>query len=345
MFIMKYRMMLWVSVMVWVVVSLSGCMPRRKIVMLTYNVQNLFDDQPNETKYADFQEMSSQLYAQKVSNLAGGIERIRRAHGRLQVVLLQEVEHEGVVHALIEQSPALLGMHVVFAKEPSMATGLAILTRYEVIHAMSVQVADPLGEQKSLRPLLVTVLKLDNGQPLVVINVHLASQRQERNRIRRSAALEQLYLTIESLRVQYGDDVAIVIGGDFNTNLLEPESLVSSILGVSSESEHLDSYGFYNPWVDYALEVEEKADAIVGTFAYQQQWQALDGMLIAQRLLQGNGLTFVQQAPVAVDYFLLRKTDDTGNEVMLPKAFYQNSIDGVSDHLPVVAIFTYHALH
>ncbi|NIZ19865.1 endonuclease/exonuclease/phosphatase family protein [Entomospira culicis] len=331
---MRWIWLLWVGL-------LLGCLPQKKVVVISYNVQNLFDDQYQGTEYREFSEVSTALYQQKVSNLAGGFAQIAQSYGSPSILLLQEVENHAVVQALSEQSKGLQGMHILFAKEPSHATGLAILSRYEVIEMRSIQVRDPLDERQQLRPILLGVLRLSNNQPLVVINLHLQSQREERNVVRRSATFAQLHLSIERIRREYGEDVAILVGGDFNMDLRNASAMEANIMAIASSLAMVEAEGFYNPWPSY-VEAHQEKESILGTYAYGGNWQALDGFLLARRLLIGDGLTFIEQRPITHARFLSEQVDEESQEIFLyPNAFYANRIDGLSDHLPIMAIFTY----
>ncbi|NIZ47117.1 endonuclease/exonuclease/phosphatase family protein [Entomospira nematocerorum] len=309
---------------------------------MTYNVQNLFDDIYDGSEYREFQEVNPQLYAQKLSNIAGGIDRISQQYKSIDFLLLQEVENHHVLMDLMDQTRYLQGMHVLFAKEPSHATGIAILSRYPVGEVLSIQILDPIQEQMYLRPILIGIITLKNERVIALVNVHLHSQRDQKNAIRRDATWTQLHLAIERLRHQYGSQLSVIIGGDFNTNLIKIEASDSPIIGIRGDKRELHPDEFYNDWPSFLTSMKESDKSVQGSYFYNHNWQALDGFLLSENLLINLDISFLRQEPIELEYFLEQYTiEETGDIVVKPKAFYQNSIDGVSDHLPVIAIFKY----
>lgn len=331
-------------VILFIILMLFSCgLLKSKVIMISYNVQNFFDDEYEGTEYKDFKDISTALYEQKTSNLVDAFERISKSYGKPSVVLLQEVEHRGVIEELIKYSTSLRGMNVIFSKEPSHATGIAILTRYEILEVINLQVQDVFNKEQYLRPILIAILKLSNGQVLSVVNVHLHSQSQEKNKLRRNASLKHLYSTIEKLRKEYGSTLPIIIGGDFNIDLKELVEIIG-IINISEDKSAMKMQDFYNPWPNY-VHVIQKNTSILGSYFYRGTWQALDGFLLSKNLLLDNGLTFIRQEPISLAYFLEEYNySDQEKRSIRPKAFYRNNISGVSDHLPVVAVFRYYEL-
>jgi exonuclease III len=329
----------WLVAIIILAFTCTACFARaQSMQVLTYNVQNLFDDTEDGSEYRDFKDLSAELYAQKVSNLVGGFDRIDHHYGKLDLILLQEVENNAVVDELIQRSQSLAGMSVIFAKEPSHATGLAILSRYEVLEAISLQVPDPLRNNNQLRPILIGVVQLPTGQPLILINVHLQSQSQAQNEHRRIASLMQLQRSLDELRRKYGKSVAVLIGGDFNMDLTDAPLLRAGIIEVAEESQLVEPEGFYNPWPAIASLALDKD--FIGSYAFRGKWQALDGFLISHALLGAESSRFVTQEAVSLEYFLRRGLDEeSALPWVAPNAFYSNRIDGVSDHLAVLGIF------
>ncbi|NIZ40378.1 endonuclease/exonuclease/phosphatase family protein [Entomospira entomophila] len=340
MFQLKYRYLI---VLIFVgLIGQSCALFRSELNFVTYNVQNLFDDSYDGSEYREFQEVNPQLYAQKLSNIAGGIDRISQKYGSIDFLLLQEVENNHVVRDLMEQTRYLQGMHMIFAKEPSHATGIAILSRYPVDEVMSVQILDPLQEQTYLRPLLIGVIRFNHDRVIALINVHLQSQRDQKNRIRRDATWTQLHLAIERLRHQYGAQLSIIIGGDFNTDLSQIEDSNSPIIGIRSDKTALHPDEFYNDWPSHITAIKESDSPVFGSYFYGDRWQSLDGFLVSGNLLSNANISFLRQEPIQLEYFLEQYQRENSEEIIVkPKAFYQNRIDGVSDHLPVIAIFKY----
>lgn len=312
-----------------------------RLNVITFNVENLFDDQVDGTEYEDYLDVTSEFYDMRLNQIAGGFDRMMLQYGRPSIVLLQEVENRGVIQNLVGRSRALNGLEIIFAKEDHHAHGLGILTRYPIIEMRSYRVDDPLITGKTLRPILIAVLRLRNDQLLAVMNLHLTSRRFQNNVYRRQSTLARVNLAIDRLRRDYGDDLAIMIGGDFNINLNTREIINQTLFSIDEDISDVGFNGFLNPWPNYTRVARDQG-MIHGSYFFRGEWYALDGFLVSHPLLLNDGLTFIRQEPVTLPYFLREIEDsEAGETIVIPRSVNRRRSDGVSDHLPVVALFQY----
>lgn len=316
----------------WLLGSLSSCQAGRgQERFLTYNVQNLFDEVEDGAEYAEFRAYDLRLYEQHLVNLATVFEQISRKHGKLGVVFLQEMENEEVAKALVVQTPALQGMQVVFTKEPGQAIGVGLLVRYPLV---AVEVFNPSnGEYKGLRSIVAIVVKI-KGQKVGLVTSHLPSQRNEANVRRRAHVLHEMQGAAQRLVDEYGS-MPVVMAGDFNTNLAALEGNEVEVAFLPKDEE--DTMVFFNPWPALATKRREQGLAVSGSYAFRGEWTALDGFLLSEGLLTGNGLRFVKMD--VVDFAWLVVPDGQHEGAVRPHVFGAKSAQGFSDHLPVLAVF------
>ncbi len=298
---------------------------------LTYNVQNLFDEVTDGSEYAEFRAYEQALYEQHLVNLTTVFEQINRKYGKLGVVFLQEVENEKAVKALVENTPSLKDMQVLFTKEPNQAIGVGMLVRYPI---MAVEVFNPsTAQHKDLRSILSVVLTI-KGQNVGVITSHLPSQRSAANVASRQHVLRQMGLSGQRLVDEYGE-MPLVMAGDFNLNLAAPENneVAQSLLMSAKEGQET----FFNPWPALARQRREQGEPVTGSYAFRGEWTALDGFLLSESLISGTKLRFVEMFPVGFEWLVV--PDSRYEGAIHPHAFGVKSTQGFSDHLPVMAVF------
>jgi endonuclease/exonuclease/phosphatase family metal-dependent hydrolase len=299
---------------------------------LTYNVENLFDDVNNGFEYTEYRDYERVLYEQHLVNLAMVFDQISRKYGKLGVVFLQEVENENVAQTMVEKTASLQGMQVVFTKEPDHAIGVGMLVRYPLV---AVEVFNPSNdEHKGLRSILAVVVKI-KGQNMGLITSHLPSQRSVTNTAHRQHVLTQMGRVGQHLVDEYGN-MPIVLAGDFNLNLAatEDNEIAMSTLMNNTEGQ----LRFVNPWPLLGGQRDEQDHPIKGSYIFRGEWVSLDGFLLSESLLDGEGLQFVDMFPIDFPWLVVPDTRYEDARVRL-SSFGVKSTQGFSDHLPVMAVF------
>ena len=193
--------------------------PRHRFTVATYNVENLLDvfDDPYS------------LDEQSPVKPRVKIEKIAQAIGQLDadIVVLQEVEHEGLLRAIVHD---LLGGkgYEYMAVEPTNSyygANLGVISRFPIVTLTSHRQLDlTLPNQKRTwrfaRDLLRVVVELAPDQRLDLFVVHFKHGQDPRSRLWRRAEAKA---TDQIVRAVLQDDpnVWLLLAGDFNDT---PES-------------------------------------------------------------------------------------------------------------------------
>ena len=108
--------------------------------VLSYNVENLFDDRDGGLEYAEYRgaRWGGERYAAKLAAVARAVRS--SCPGGPDLVALQEVENQRVLSDLGDRLGALGYRYRVFVPQPGAATGVAFLSRLPVLrtHVLSV---------------------------------------------------------------------------------------------------------------------------------------------------------------------------------------------------------------
>lgn len=336
--------------------------PSTSLKVMDYNVQNFFDtvDSP-DTDDAEFtpngaQKWTDQVLADKINNLS---QVIRSANP--DVIGLEEVENQDVINMLMAN---LKGAGYVFGYAgPSQdARGIrcAVLSKLPVLSTVSHQVwkdswKKPDGSIQKTRDVLevnIDVSSRTNGVKTAVTLLvnHWPSRAggPERDHMRVEVA-EQEATIIQNI-LNANPNRLIISVGDFNDELSN-NSFKTGINMVRSLTE-LNAAPIGSA---YALdsELESLPDAQKGTFwfARDKVWNTLDHILVAKGadLLAGKASGF-DYRPNSIQVlhptqFLDNQGHPAGCELRDAgrDGDATRCLKGVSDHLPLMAIFDYTA--
>ncbi len=280
--------------------------------VLSYNVENLFDDRDCGLEYPQYRgaRWGPERYAAKLAAVARAIRS--SCPGGPDLVALQEVENEHALEDLRDRHLAGLGYrHLVFAPQAGAVTGVAFLSRLPVrrTRVLSVGPAEvgPPGREP-LRHILEIEVEY-RGHLLRVLNNHWKSKtegEQETEPGRRAAAEALARRVGRILAEEPAADLLAL--GDFNQNLeqLEPWSR---------------DLGLRDPWVEVPRERR-------GSAVFRGTWQTPDHVLLAPGLLDRRGFLWPRGGfrVVRRDFLLEQRTG-------FPRRF---AAGGVSDHLPLL---------
>ena len=284
---------------------LSACAGR--VDILSYNVENLFDDRDSGLEYPEFRgkRWSGEQYSAKLAAVARAIRS--SCPGGPDLVALQEVESERALADLRDRHLAGLGYrHLVFVPQPGAVTGVAFLSRLPVRRTRALAVGELDGE--ALR-YIVEIEVESRGRRLLVLNNHWKSKTGgvEKTSAGRRAAADILARRVRrALAEDPGADLLAL--GDFNENLEELEPWTREA-------------GLYDPWVE--LTPERRGSAV-----FRGVWQTPDHALLSPGLQDERGFIYRRGGfrVVRPDYLLEAKTG-------FPRRF---AAGGASDHLPLL---------
>jgi len=305
----------------------------KEFKILTYNVQNLMDDKLDGDEYPEYrpsEKWGTESYHMRLRKLNEVLTN--RSVGWCDVLVLQEVEHEGVVADLLSRHLCRKGYGwYAVAKGEGSAIGVALISRTKPKHVA-------VHAVEGSRPILEAVFDTERGE-VVIFALHAKSQ------IGDFAETEALRLALcrvlKEASKQYEGSL-IVLCGDFNTdpdayknNLIVQPALIDigeqkartymakGSLGITGARDLVYSDVWYSPFVDAQNRFEKP-----GTCYFGGSWHHYDQFMGNGLLFDGLGWEYGSTAIVAPS--LVLKSDGT------PMEWNLSTLSGVSDHLPVL---------
>jgi endonuclease/exonuclease/phosphatase family metal-dependent hydrolase len=315
-----------------------------KIVVATWNVENLFDTVLNQSGGADaeftpksWRRWTPERYNQKIDNLAWVISRINP-----DVICLQEVENEDVARELMDriQSSHGLGLGYLAHVDSKDRRGIdnAIISRYPISGIRY----SPDGYTRGT---LVADVEIDNTA-ITFFVCHWKSQSGEAAeniaiRTRQALAVRKNVLKY----LKKNPSASVVIAGDFNENF-DDVSLVKTFEAVTERKESAgtagDSIKFYNLISD--IPPDERGSYY---YARRKVWNTFDSIIVSPMMLispENPGPDWrvsTIESGVTKVFALPEMQEEDGR----PKAYRRVRIkgkpdnyyvDGYSDHFPIV---------
>jgi predicted extracellular nuclease len=329
-----------------------------ELVIVSYNVQNLFDAVVQGTEYDDFTPEAGwheDDVADRMQRLGAALSGIRPAP---DVLVLTEIENEALFHRLLDDHLVDLPLdYRAFVIGEAAATGVGLAGRYPIAEVRSLLPRAELSPP--LRPILEARIMLPEAELLVFAN-HWKSKRggaEPTEELRRAAA-QLIQARIREV-VAGGPEPAILVVGDLNEQATEyhdvegryPTALMPAgdlaawttdaggrpdwysdawkdglsylavqPLDAARNGNDLIGGVFYDPWT--ALDGG-------GSYYYSDRWERIDHILMNERALAG---------PVfALEQFSVPEVPSSRGAGGRPLGWRQG---GVSDHFPVMARFS-----
>jgi len=339
---------LWVSVLIlFVLAGCAGCPmdpfgnSDNRLVILSYNCQNLFDDIDHGGEYPEYDPSSgiwsNEAYLGKLAALAAAI---RKAPEEPDVLLLQEVENRGTLERLSRDFLPLGGYGFYAAPQArGAAVQTGVLSRVPVEKLL---VHRP-GGSESERNILEVWLNPepdDRSGRIVLMNNHWKSRLggaevTEPQRLRSALLLRR---RIEELNRTF-PGINILLAGDFNEDPWEEGRGYQVALGIKDgpgeapvirvvdsdedasgdgSQQTLDLFAF---WSEIATG---------GSYYYAGAWERIDHFFWNPSLSDGLGWD-VAECILVNDPMLL-------NEYGIPQAYSAKTMKGYSDHLPLLLV-------
>lgn len=320
-----------------------------KLRILSYNVENIFDAVDDGSEYSSFDpgkgNWDESLYHSRLLNLAEVIKA--SCKGGPDIVALQEIENERVVHDLV--SFYLKGMgyeYTAVTAKVNSAVQIGIISR---ISFNSVRTHDIYRDgMVMIRPLLEVSVTTKSGT-LYLFNNHWksrigGSRETEPVRILESSIIRERLKEL----VKVNPEVEVLVMGDLNENYDEYErcgyAYRTALLPLISLSDYpgdedslfisdspkdlkADSSAWllYDPW-------GEKSNS-GGSYFYRGAWETIDHALIGYGLMDGEGYSFLDFSVVRLPFLLTRNGT--------PFGWSTSRGTGYSDHLPILVTIEY----
>lgn len=262
--------------------------------IVTYNVENLFDDVDDGAEYDRYRSAAgwgTEQFHAKCVTCAEVIKGIGR--GGPDVVVLQEVENDHVVEVLCERFLAATGYDQRIVTEvPGSPINAAVISKHPIREVRCHAAADISGGWSS-RHILEAALDLD-GQELRLLVAHFKSKRggvaeTERSRYREAKMTARL---VEA-RLHACPSADLIVAGDLNESHDESGRTAgryAAALEARGDCIALAGHdrALFSPWFRWRGEgcVPE------GSYVWEGEWLTHDHFLLSPGLLEGTGLRY-----------------------------------------------------
>ncbi len=310
------------------------------LVVMTYNVQNLFDPYLDGTEYPEYTPQggwSGEGYLLRLERVSQAI--VQGCALLPDVVVLQEVEHDRVLASLLERHLVARGFQWYAATDdPASAIQTGVISRLPILSA---RVHAVPGSRSVLE---VTVDAA--GSPLVILALHAKSRKEgvaetEGQRIELSKVLQSITREILDKDLQ----AEIMIAGDFNESAdaflreggLSQTALVPCNAHAAQEFAMLGSLllcgtrpspgNWYSWWLDRTSFISANVD---GSYWYKGVWESFDQILLSPGFFNGR-LWEYDHGQVGARHLLC-------NASGYPYTWNLALKEGFSDHLPVYMV-------
>ena len=327
-------------------ISCSNSGSEKEIVILSWNVQNFFDDVDNGTEYWEFDPSNEKWNYDLFNRKAAAIAEVIAAStpGGPDIVLLQEVENMNALELLDDGYLKSFGYEtVLFMPTEGAAVGNGVLSRHPVIYACGHGV-NHNGKDVGRN---IAEIKVRGGPDAGIIRIFVNHWKSklggaEETEIMRARAAELLGSLI--LEASAEDDF-VIAAGDFNESHDEFEKInrayLTAIMPFSPEGPEEESGRLYysasvddvienpgrvlfNPWTEAECQ---------GSYFYDGNWETIDQFFIGSRGFDGKGLEYSGFHTVKLNI----NTTAEG----FPARWYSTSGAGCSDHFPILLRLKY----
>lgn len=310
--------------------------PERRMRVIFYNVENLFDYRddtlkndneflPEATRHWTFRR-----YRQKLINLSKVL--IAVGEGEIPAVIgLCEVENDSVMHDLSRLTPfSQLGYRYFITESPDeRGINIALLykrERFKPISRHDYRIDVPNGYRPT-RDILHICGLIQSGDTLDLFVCHFPSRSGGENVTRkaRRAANRRLRIATDSLFAHRARPHLLIMG-DFND--YPADKLADTALPMLAPENHSAPDALYN--LMSGLPKEK------GSHKYDGEWGYLDQFIVSGLLLNPSQKPYVTNTAVFEAPFLLK--EDTKYFGLRPlRTYYGYRYEGgYSDHLPIM---------
>jgi endonuclease/exonuclease/phosphatase family metal-dependent hydrolase len=330
------------------------------IVLMTWNIHNLFDGSDNGFEYDEYLESAGWSAEKYLGRLNAVSDAIGRIDPLPDIIVLQEVES---VRILEDVAGHISGgySHSHFAGNPGAALGVGIISRFPIsdtrVHTITI------GRDTTPRPVLEarveTAQQAGSAQSeLVVFACHWKSKLggdDVTESVRRASAMAILRRIREIWETE--PHIGIIVAGDLNENHNEfYRQGASSICALLPDDPYcaqltgcVDAEGRPNPGKqkDFIVIGRNKPPAPVhfpddvivlyspwlrdlenGSYYYRYNWETIDHFLISHQFFINENWNYVDTTIVNFQPF----TGSGG----IPSSYNTRTGSGLSDHLPLL---------
>lgn len=321
------------------------------LTILTYNVENLFDDRDDGSEFPEFDpskgRWSSDLFHMRVETIA---EVVRKSTpGGPDILVLQEVENANALRVLL--GDGLKGMGYassVILPKKKLAANVAIASRLPINRVLSHSVRP--WKRNPVRDVIEVEIGSKAGT-LHLFDDHWKSKAGGA-KATEGSRLESAGIVARRIREILREDpkADIVVAGDMNENMDEyarvgrryqtalipasekvPAAYAASSIFLSGSAAEATTASkddarvvLYEPW--YELSATGR-----GSYYYQGEWETMDHMLLSSGLFDSHGYRYREGSFTVLRLPFLLRRDGTPQ-----KWTHAKDSRGYSDHLPLL---------
>lgn len=337
--------------------ALAACLAASAsgLTVMSYNVENLFDDVRNGTEYREFDPLhgtwNSEFFKVRVDSIA---EVVRKAvPGGPDILLLQEIENEHALQTLAEEGLSGMGYAWrVLVPKKNLAANVAIMSRFPISGVRALAVG-PWKDHTPVRDIIEATV-VSGGHSLYVFDNHWKAKTggvkaTEASRLQSAAVLARRVREI----LAQDPSADILVAGDMNESADEyvrtgrkyqtalipssettPQKFTGQSIFLSGNTRALGATGdrlvLYDPWF-------ELAPARRGSYSYQGTWLTVDHILLSAGLFDARGFSYRWGSFGPVRLPFLFSTEG------VPKRWTGLGAGrGYSDHLPLLVTLDAH---
>lgn len=316
----------------------------KTMTIASYNVENLFDLDESGYEYQEYIPNSTSKwnlknYRTKLKNLSKVIIDIDA-----DIIALQEIESIKALKDLRKtlKQNGLYYQYYKIADRKNTTVKVAIFSKIPFVYTKEISVQSSLR----FRNILESKFIVDDKSFYIFTNHWKSKSGPESMRIVSAKAL------LKRIK-QIGYEENIILLGDFNSDYEEYKKferkrrhndtngktginhVLKTISQTSKASEvKYEKNNFYNLWYD-----RDKEDRY--TYIFRGKKESLDNMLISQPLLDKKGISYINDSMGTLDRKYLYYKKRINRWYMSGKRPRIHRGKGYSDHLPIVAKFSY----
>lgn len=331
---------------VWFLIGCGGCElysgsdNEERLIIMTYNVQNLFDTMVTGNEYPEYTPEGGWTAQQYERRLETTARAIVQGHGAVpDIVVLQEIEHIGVLEDLLVGPLASRGYQwYVATTDTDSAIQTGIMSRFPIDEVRN-------HSLEGLRSVLEVLLDVD-GQYMTLFALHGKSRREgvQETAPSRIAMTRMISERVTAIHT-HEPLLPVIVAGDFNvsadTYFRESQEYQTALIPLQSDRAEFfrqqgslivggspPSQGYwYTWWLDPGQKVLAE---LPGSYWYRGVWETFDHILLSPGFFDGYGLEFVEGRVGATPMLL--------DENRRPYRWDVGKGVGVSDHLPVLVV-------
>ncbi|WP_028975044.1 endonuclease/exonuclease/phosphatase family protein [Spirochaeta cellobiosiphila] len=239
-------------------IFICSCSPSYEgsVVILTWNVNNLFDDRLNHTEYSEYVPGSGWNTSTMLAKVRSLQTALATLDGSIDVLCLQEVETDIVTNLL--RCSSLQGYpYQVFFKNHDQAVGLAVISRFPIIKQNQCQIIHP---KQALRSIQKVRIALSSEDELLIYNNHWKSAlgHIQDNKTYRLLSAD---LLLEDSRQEKEATIVIAVG-DLNED------------SSGAAYQLLESGNFFE---------EPPGRLGIGSYYYHKEWEWIDHIFVSKQ--------------------------------------------------------------